>query len=182
MSTGALLVRVSAGFAAVLLGLAGLLALPLVTRVSPGTATFSFGAIVGSVTLVIIAAGLIRPRPYAWLVATFGALAGSAAGLLVERAGGCCMYRFTVHRGFPLAWHHRGQDFTGVVPDDQALAVVTGRPGSGAGEAIAARVGGVTDSVDEQYLLADVAFWFGVVLTVIVIAGLVVGLRGRARH
>jgi len=60
--------------------------------------------------------------------------------------------------------------------------VVTGRPGSGAGEAIAARVGGVTDSVDEQYLLADVAFWFGVVLTVIVIAGLVVGLRGRARH
>jgi hypothetical protein len=88
------------------------------------------------------------------------------------------MFRFSVHRGYPFVWHHRGQEFTGVVPEDQALAVLAGEADA-AVPAVAARVGGVTNGIDRLSLLADLAFWGAVTLTVVVGGQLVVGRLRR---
>jgi hypothetical protein len=161
-----------AGAGAVLLGFLGLLAAPLTAGASLGSAVFSTGALAGSVTLITVAGDLVRPRWSAWLASAAAAVASTAAGLLVTEAGGCCLYRFTIHRGFPLAWHHQAQE----LPDGSAFLA----PGTVTeGQGWAFLVGGVEEGVDPRYLAADLAFWGGVTLTIIVVVGLLLAARRR---
>jgi hypothetical protein len=93
--------------------------------------------------------------PLAAVVAAVG-VAGTAAGLLVERVTVCCMFAYHQTRGFPFPWLGRG--FT----SDENLT----------GEQAAARMDatgidwGVQDAGARA--IADVIFWAGVALIVIV--------------
>jgi hypothetical protein len=124
-------------------------------HVSTAALDAGVGAVLAAGGLVLLMPHRIRlPRLVTALVMSGFALAGTAAGLLVESSRECCMFAYVSERGWPFHWVSRG----GVADDPETAFRLAQSSGW---------------SADVVSLAANLLVWSYVGLVLVVIAVLV---------